>query len=201
MGNYGEHMFTDAVTKLQKAAGSSERYKAMYKHRGTSLGEDETAFIQRAESFYIASISANGEPYIQHRGGARGFVNVQEQTLVVPDYPGNKQFITMGNLQTNDKVSLFFMDYLNKGRLKIQGQAKLVDATDAPELVAHLPKDPVPERVLSVTAHAFDWNCPKYIPTLVAEDVLRKILAEEITKLRTENERLKSVLRENGIDA
>ncbi len=198
MENYADLMFRGRVAELQRAAGTYEKYQTAYGHRtGDTLGPDEVAFIRSRESFYIASLTEDGAPYIQHRGGAAGFVDVRDGTrLVCADYHGNRQFITMGNLASDGRVSLFFMDYLRHARLKLQGTATLVPADEAdPDVVAGFATDaPAPERVLEVQITAFDWNCPKYIPTLYSEAALREVIGPEIGKLRAENAALKAEL-------
>lgn len=198
MENYADLMFQGAVADLQRAEGTYDKYQKFYPHRTqTELSSDDIAFIEARESFYIASVNTDGWPYIQHRGGARGFVKVVgPNQLASADYHGNRQFITMGNLQTETRVSLFFMDYLNHARLKVQGRATLLPVSEAdPELVARLYVRAAPaERVLMIDVVALDWNCPKYIPTLYPEDALRQIVGPQIAKLQAENEALKTEL-------
>lgn len=198
MENYADLMFRGQVADLQRAEGTHEKYRTAYRHRTRdTLGEDEIAFIRSRESFYIASLTEDGWPYIQHRGGPQGFVSVKGGTrLICGDYRGNRQFITMGNLATDNRVSLFFMDYLRHARLKLQGRATLVPVADAdPEVVAGFSvAGPPPERVLEIEVVAFDWNCPKYIPTLYSEAALHEIVGPEIAKLREENARLEAEL-------
>ena len=198
MENYAELMFTEAVQDLQKAEGTKEKYEAFYPHRTQqALSDQDIAFIARANSFYMATVNSEGWPYMQHRGGARGFVRVVgPTTLACADYHGNRQFISMGNLQTDPRVSLFFMDYMNRARLKVQGRATLQPVADVdPDLVASLDQSAGPaERVLQIEIVAMDWNCPKYIPTLYPEDALRQILGRQIAELRAENAALKAEL-------
>ena len=198
MENYADLMFTDAVAKFQKLDGSYEKYQSAYKHRTkTELGPNELRFIAGQDSFYIASLTSDGWPYIQHRGGARGFVRIVGPTqLALADYKGNRQFITMGNLSSDARVSLFFMDYLNHARLKIQGRASLVPVEDAaPGLVGKLDLRAAPaERVMVIDVVALDWNCPKYIPTLYSEDALREVVDPKIAALAAENEALRNEL-------
>ena len=198
MENYAELMFTEAVQDLQEDAGSRARYAKFYPHRTQeTLSDDDIAFIKARDSFYMATVNSDGWPYIQHRGGARGFVHVASPTsLALADYPGNKQFISMGNLQTDDRVSLFFMDYMNHARLKVQGRASLVRAEEAdPALLAKLDQSAgAAERVLHVEVVAMDWNCPKYIPTLYSEDALSHVIGPQIAQLTAENKALKAEL-------
>ena len=115
MENYANLMFTKTVKELQSAEGTKEKFETFYPHRTQkTLSNNDIAFLKERDSFYIATVNADGWPYIQHRGGARGFVHVAgPTTLACADYTGNKQFISMGNLQTEPRVSLFFMDYMN----------------------------------------------------------------------------------------
>ncbi len=191
MENYARLMFTQAVQDLQEAEGTKLKYETFYPHRTQeTLSEDDIAFIKQRNSFYIASVNSDGWPYVQHRGGARGFVHVAGPSQIAcADYLGNKQFISMGNLQNDPRVSIFFMDYLNRRRLKIQGKATLVDATEVDDaLLAQLDQRAAPaERVLQIDIVAMDWNCPKYIPTQIPEDMIEQIFGPEIQKLRSEN--------------
>ncbi|MGI9380223.1 MAG: pyridoxamine 5'-phosphate oxidase family protein [Methyloligellaceae bacterium] len=198
MENYAELMFQGVVAELQKADGSFDKFQTAYPHRTQKeLSPDDIDFLRSRESFYIASISTGGWPYIQHRGGPAGFVHViGPARIACADYRGNRQFITMGNLQIETRVSLFFMDYLRRARLKIQGQATLEKIEDAdPDLVLKLNSEELPvERILVIDIVGLDWNCPKYIPTLYSEVALRQIIGPEIVKLKTENETLKKEL-------
>lgn len=192
---YLDLMFTDSVGQAQKQyygravtiAGAPER---------DSLGQAEAEFIADRDSFYLGSISETGWPYIQHRGGPRGFLRVvNETTLAFADYKGNRQLLTTGNVSANDRVALFLMDYQNRARLKILGHARVEDARAHSELVARL-ADPkmqsVVERLVFIDVVSFDWNCPKYItPRYSLEEVeelagsLRARIAELESELRT----------------
>lgn len=134
--------------------------------RNDRLGPSEAGFIAARDSFYMATVSETGWPYIQHRGGPQGFVRVlDERTLGFADFRGNRQYVSVGNLAVNDRVSLFFMDYPNRTRLKLLGRARIVEASDG-EALARLD---VPgyraaiERGFLITVEAFDWNCPQHI--------------------------------------
>lgn len=198
MENYADLMFTQAVQDLQEREGTRQKFETYYPHRTQeALSDDDIAFIKARDSFYMATVNSDGWPYIQHRGGARGFVHVAgPTTLACADYLGNKQFISMGNLQTDARVSLFFMDYMNHARLKVQGKATLIDAADAdPDLLSKLDQRAAPaERVLQIDVVAMDWNCPKYIPTLYPEAALQQIIGPEINALRQENAALRAEL-------
>lgn len=131
------------------------------------LTAEEIAFIQDRDSFYMATVTETGWPYIQHRGGPRGFLRVLDgQTLAFADFRGNRQLLSVGNLAVNDRVALFLMNYNHRERLKILGHAKVVDARDNPELVAKLAMPGYPakiERALVIGVVATDWNCPQHI--------------------------------------
>lgn len=157
------------------------------------LTHDEADFIAARDSFYLGSISETGWPYIQHRGGPRGFLRVvNETTLAFADYKGNRQLLTTGNVSMNDRVTLFLMDYQNRARLKILGHARVEDARAHPELVAQI-ADPAMqsavERLVFIDVVSFDWNCPKYItPRYSVEEVeeLAGSLQTRIAQLEAE---------------
>ncbi len=143
------------------------------------LGAQEEVFIQRRDSFYLASVNADGWPYIQHRGGPRGFLKLLDaHTLGFADLSGNRQLLTTGNVAGNDRVALFLMDYARRERLKLIGHAEVISAKENPALAAELAPDGVParlvERMFRIRVTGFDWNCPKYItPRFTAEEVER----------------------------
>lgn len=154
------------------------------------LTEDEQAFIATRDSFYLGTISESGWPYIQHRGGPPGFLKMLDaHTLAFADYGGNRQMLSTGNLATNDRVTLFLMDYPRRERLKILGHARVLDAREHTELAqrVHVPgfNQAKPERIFIVDVVSFDWNCPKFItPRYTAGEVeavvepLRRRIAE-----------------------
>lgn len=140
------------------------------------LGEDESAFIAARDSFYLATVSENGWPYVQHRGGAPGFLRVLNSALLAfADYKGNRQLLTTGNLAVNDRVTLFLMDYPNRTRLKIIGHARVEDAKERPEMIATLADTAATrlvERYIFIDVVSFDWNCQQYItPRYTLEEV------------------------------
>ena len=131
------------------------------------LGPGEIQFIESRDSFYMATVNEDGWPYIQHRGGPKGFAKVTgPDEITFADYRGNRQLISTGNLTGNDRVSLFLMDYPNRERLKILGRAETLDAREHPDIVKQV-ADPsllkITERVFRIRVLTFDWNCPKYI--------------------------------------
>lgn len=172
---YAELAFTETVRRLQEADGSRKSYSRMEDGADSNdvLTHRETAFIGVRDSFYMATVSETGWPYVQHRGGPAGFVKViDEKTLGFPDFSGNRQFVSMGNLQADDRVSLFFMDYPNRARLKMLGR---VQVTEDPGVRARFSLDDYAakiDRAFLIQVAAFDWNCPQHItPRFTLEDV------------------------------
>ena len=160
------------------------------------LTDDERRFIEARDSFYMATVSETGWPYVQHRGGAPGFLRVLSSTqLAFADYKGNRQVLSTGNLAANDRVALVLMDYPNRERLKILGHARVEDARQHPELVAQIAEPArhrAVERLFFIEVLSFDWNCPQYItPRYTAAEVeatvapLRARIAELEAQLRT----------------
>jgi predicted pyridoxine 5'-phosphate oxidase superfamily flavin-nucleotide-binding protein len=160
--------FTPAVKAIQTRKGSREAYADVEQRGGwrTEIDEQLGAFLAEANSFYLATASADGQPTIQHRGGPKGFVRVLDKsTLAFADYSGNRQFITQGNLSENPKAAIFLMDYAHRRRIKIWGEARVVD--DDPALLQSLmPKGykARPEQVILFRIAAWDTNCPQHIP-------------------------------------
>lgn len=157
------------------------------------LTPEEIEFIGRRDSFYLASVSSSGWPYMQHRGGKIGFLQVVSPTrLAFADYKGNRQLLTTGNVQTNDRVSLFLMDYPERTRLKILGHAKVEDAREHPELVSRFarPEDQrLVERIFLIEVVSFDWNCQQHIaPRYTAEEVATAVqpLRDRIAELEAQ---------------
>ena len=160
--------------------------------------ENEAAFIAARDSFYLASISESGWPYVQHRGGPVGFVKIlDDKTLGFADFRGNRQYLSLGNIAADNRVALILMDYPNKARLKILGRLTAHDLTQDPDLGERL-RDPgyrgAIERGLLLTLEAFDWNCPQHITPRFTQAEVEQALApmrREIERLRAENERLR----------
>lgn len=145
-----------------------------------ALTEDEIDFIRNRDSFYLATVNETGWPYVQHRGGAPGFLRVLSPSqLGFADYQGNRQLLSTGNLSVNDRVSLFLMDYPHRTRLKILGHARVLDVGEHPDLVEKLAEPaarPITERLVLIDVVGYDWNCPKYItPRYTAAEVERAV--------------------------
>jgi uncharacterized protein len=187
---YREILFGPTVQAAQRAQGVSAYADAPATSGPDRLTEAEAAFITARDSFYLATNGADGWPYLQHRGGTPGFVNVLDPgTLGFVEFRGNRQYISLGNLTANTKASLFFMDYANRARLKVLGQVSPAPVADWPELVAALPDDRLrarAERVMLIRVEAFDWNCPQYIePRFTSAEIAPAIhrLQARITEL------------------
>lgn len=166
--------------------------------RNHRLGAAEQEFIATRDGFYLASVSESGWPYVQFRGGPAGFLRViDDGTLGYADFRGNRQYITTGNVQSNDRVSLFLMDYAHQQRLKIFGRMRIVDAVDDPALEERLAVRGYAgriERLVLITVEAFDWNCPQHITPRFTEAELEAVLGpvrDEMALLRLENEQLR----------
>lgn len=166
---YAELAFTPTVRKTQDDLGSRKAYAGHDEgeEHHSRLSQQEADFIHARDSFYMATVGETGWPYIQHRGGPPGFVHVVDETTIgFPDFRGNRQYITVGNLKTEDRVSLFFMDYPHQARLKVLGKARIAPAEGEPALLARfseLQYRAKIERVMLITIHAFDWNCSQHI--------------------------------------
>src|SRR5215813_4648579 len=160
--------FTPAVKAIQTHKGSRDGYAAMEARGGfrTEIDENLAAFLANTNSFYMATATKDGQPYIQHRGGPKGFVKVLDKnTIAFTDYAGNQQYLTQGNLTENPKAHIFIMDYAHRRRVKIWGEARVVE--DDPALTQSLmPKGyrARPEQVIVFKISAWDTNCPQHIP-------------------------------------
>ena len=204
--SFPELAFTPLVKQQQELHNSRRQYARMEQALATSsnaLGPNEQAFISLRDSFYMASVSETGWPYVQHRGGPAGFVHVIDPTLIgFADLRGNKQYISLGNLQHDSRVALFFMDYPNQTRLKILGRVEVHenDAT-APALFESLrTAEPhaVIERAMLIHVEAFDWNCPQHITPRYTLEELEPALAplrERLAALEAENASLRALTR------
>jgi predicted pyridoxine 5'-phosphate oxidase superfamily flavin-nucleotide-binding protein len=166
---FAEIAFTDTVKSIQSNMGSRKMYTRMEEPSedyNNLLGPNEAAFISARDSLYMATVSETGWPYVQHRGGPQGFVKIlDEKTIAMPDFRGNRQYVSVGNLTKDDRVSLFFMDYANKTRLKLLGRVTLV-GLDKPDIIEKLQMPDYRghiERGFVITVEGFDWNCPQHI--------------------------------------
>ena len=190
--------FTPNVRALQAKDGSAANYDKFLAPEisgGDAFTAREAEFIAQRDGFYQATVSETGWPYVQFRGGPRGFLKLLDaQRLAYADFRGNRQFLSVGNLLGNNRIALFLMDYPNQRRLKILGRAEVIDRAQDPTLVASL-HDPAyraqPERAFVITLAGFDWNCPQHIPQRftpeqveAATQPLRERIAELEAQLR-----------------
>ena len=200
---FAELAFTPLVKEQQKQHGSRHLYERVERSNdlGDSLGPFERSFIEASDGFYMASVTETGWPYIQYRGGLKGFLHIlDDRTLGFADLRGNKQYISVGNLQHEDRVALFFMDYPHQTRLKLLGRAKVHEGTaEARKLIDQLrmldEKSPA-ERAILIHVEGFDWNCPQHITPRYTEEELVKALEpmrQRIEKLEEENKRLRTL--------
>lgn len=198
---FAELAFTEAAKRHQEKYGSRGAYARMeqWGEPGDRLGEFEQEWLKGRDGFYMATVIENGWPYVQYKGGEKGFLKVlDDKTLGFADLRGNKQYISVGNLETDDKVALFFMDYARQERLKILGRARVVeDGPEAQRLLAELrvagEKTPA-ERAVVIMVEAFDWNCPQHItPRWTAEELSEALdpMRRRIEELERENARLR----------
>ena len=190
--------FTSSVKAVQARLGSRQHYAQMEERDGWSdtITPDLTAFLRERDSFYFATASAEGRPYIQHRGGPKGFLKVLDaHTLAFTDFKGNRQYISIGNLVENDQAFLFFMDYATQTRIKIWGTAEVIE--NDPELLTRLTDSSYkgrPERVIRFRVEAWDANCRQHIPRKYSQEDLEEIvqpLRDRLATLEAENAMLK----------
>jgi predicted pyridoxine 5'-phosphate oxidase superfamily flavin-nucleotide-binding protein len=178
--------FTPAVKAIQSDNGSRTAYANVEQGRGwqTSVTPELTAFLAGLDMFYLGTANAEGQPYIQYRGGAPGFLKVvDDKTLGFADFGGNRQYITLGNLSENPKAFIFLMDYVNSRRIKLWGTARVVD--NDPDLLEQLQDEVYPgrvERAILFSIEAWDVNCPQHIhkrfPQAVVAPIIEKLQAQ-----------------------
>lgn len=178
---FADIAFSNSVKAVQSEMGSRNSYASMEgpEDFNDQLGLVESEFIAQRDSFYMASIGESGWPYVQHRGGPPGFMKIlDEHTIGFADYSGNRQYVSVGNFRTDNRVSLFFMDYANRRRLKIFGRLRIV-SLDEQETLAKLEDGHYRaqiERGMIITIEAFDWNCPQFITPRFSESEVNEIV-------------------------
>jgi uncharacterized protein len=198
---FAEIAFTPEVLAEQARQGSAASYARFLdpgEGAGAALGPAEAAFVAARDGFYQATVSETGWPYVQFRGGPRGFLKVlDDRTLAYADLRGNRQYLSVGNLKADGRIALILVDYPNRRRLKVWGHARIVEAADDPELIARLHDAGYkarPERAVVITVAALDWNCPQHIPERYTLEELEPALSQlrnELNRLRAENAALK----------
>jgi hypothetical protein len=191
--------FTETVKAIQTRKGSRQAYARMEQRGGweTQIGDELAAFIGEQTSFFLATANADGQPYIQHRGGPKGFLRVLDgSTLAFADFRGNRQYISLGNLEENPKVHLFLIDYVHRRRVKIWGEATVVE--DEPALLAKLTPDDYDakaERAFVIRVVAWDENCPQHIPQRLEAADVEAALAERDRRIAELEARLQGNAR------
>jgi predicted pyridoxine 5'-phosphate oxidase superfamily flavin-nucleotide-binding protein len=195
---------TPGVIAAEERNGSAKFFENFKGHRDFNcLGENEREFLAARDSFYMATISESGWPYVQHRGGPKGFLKVlDEKTMGFADFRGNLQYISLGNIATRDETSLFFMDYPNRTRLKMFVHTEERSLATDPALSAALTlpgyKAKV-ERALIFHLEAFDWNCPQHITPRYTKEELQSVfdsMESQLRQLQAENKQLRSQLKQ-----
>ena len=182
--HFMEFAFNDSVRKVQEQYGTRAPYQKMESKSEfrNKLTWQEKAYIKNRDSFYMSSVNEDGWPYMQFRGGPKGFLKViDENTIGFADFRGNGQYISTGNLNVNKKTVLFLMDYANQQRLKIWAEAEVFHAADHPELLQNFAMpdyEATVERIFIFKVHAFDWNCPQHITPRYTKEEIQKGLAE-----------------------
>lgn len=201
--NFASVAFTDAVKALQEKNGSRMAYARMESDMYVNgLTENEIDFISQRDSFYMASTGDSGFPYIQHRGGPKGFVKVLDVNRIgFIDFRGNRQYISVGNITSNNKVALIMVDYPSRTRLKILAKAAVMELKDNAALFALLNVNEYtfkPERMIVLDVEAYDWNCPQHItPRYTIEDIEAAftVQRQHIATLQEEINKLKQQLK------
>lgn len=198
---FSELTFTPAVRAHQERMGSARSYAKFLDsgpQKGHLIGEAEKAFIQARDSFYQSTVSETGWPYVQFRGGPVGFLKVLgPQTLGYADFSGNKQYISRGNLDGNDRIALILMDYANQRRLKILGRVEFTEGEAAAASLYPDNAEAPAERAVIIKVEALDWNCPRHITPRFTEAELRphlNSLGQQLAQLQAENEKLRQQL-------
>lgn len=194
-GTPSDIAFTPSVKAAQERLGSRARFQRMEDKGGwpDRITPDLAHYLVERDSVFLATATADGQPYVQHRGGPPGFLKVlDDKTIGIADFKGNRQYVTLGNLAENDKAYLFVPDYANRRRIKIWGHARMVE--DDPELLARL-ADPdyaegIPERAILFTVAAWDANCPQHITPRFTEAEVNRAVAPLLARIRELETRL-----------
>jgi len=186
--------FTPVVKAIQARKGSREAYAHVEKNGGwrTEIDDKLAGFLANANSFYMATATKDGQPYIQHRGGPKGFIKILDKnTIAFADYAGNQQYLTQGNLSENPKAHIFIMDYAHRRRVKIWGEARVIE-DDAALTAALMPKGyrARPEQVIVFKIAAWDTNCPQHIPQKFDATDVAAAMGEASAKIEEKEKRI-----------
>jgi len=193
---------TPSVRAVQESMGTDGMWgKRDAAHAPDHFGEREAAFIAARDSFFMATVSETGWPYLQHRGGPQGFLKIlDDRTLAFADFRGNRQYVSVGNLSVDDRACLFMVDYARRARLKIFARVELVPLDEEPAL-AELVVDPAyrakVERIMKLKLEGFDWNCPQHIRPRFTEDEITEAIRPQhrrLAELEAENAELRAQL-------
>jgi predicted pyridoxine 5'-phosphate oxidase superfamily flavin-nucleotide-binding protein len=205
--SFGSLVFTPAVKALQERYGSRRQYARLEQlgEMKGGLGPDEKEYLAERDTFYMASLGESGWPYVQHRGGPKGFLKViDDNTLAFADFRGNKQYISTGNLLTDNRIALIVVDYPRQLRLKLLGRVEVFEGEKAKDWlpkVRDLQYKAVTERVYVIRIEAFDWNCQQHIIPRYTEEEIRDVLEpieRQMQELQKENEELRKKLATPG---
>ncbi len=198
---FSELTFTPTVRAHQERMGSAKSYAKFIEggpQQGHEIGEAEKAFIEARDGFYQSTVSETGWPYVQYRGGPVGFLKVLDpRTIGYADFSGNKQYISRGNLDGNDRIAMILMDYANRRRLKILGRVKFNEGKEAAACLYPQGAEAEAERAVVIHVEGLDWNCPRHITPRFTEAELRphlNNLGQQLAQLQAENEDLKQRL-------
>lgn len=203
--SFGSLVFTPVVKRLQERYGSRQQYERMKHARASrdNFTEFEIDFLRERDSFYWATVGSTGWPYVQHRGGPKGFIKViDSQTLAFADFRGNKQFVSTGNLLTDNRVAIIFVDYPQQARLKILGRVEILEGEKAAPLMEQVRMTgykAIVERIFIIHMEAYDWNCPQHIrPRYTAEEIRDAVrdIEERLRSVEKENAELRQEIRE-----
>ena len=181
--SFADIAYTASVRKVQQRNGSHEsrHYPGVSGESYEGLSVREAGFISERDSFYLSTVSESGWPYVQHRGGPAGFLRVLDShTLAYADFSGNRQYVSVGNLEVNNRVALIMTDYANRQRLKIFGRIRMIENHDNPDLLVQLAMPGYRakvERAMIIDVQASDWNCPQHIVRRFSEDQVQAMLA------------------------
>jgi hypothetical protein len=186
--NFTKFAFTKSVKEAQEQYGSRKSYARMEESGDRYiLTEQEISFIAARDSFYMATVGENGWPYVQFRGGPKGFLKIlDDTTLGIADFRGNRQYISVGNINSSRKASLFLIDYPSKRRLKIWAEAEVLETNEYPELLVKLSLpdyEEVIERLIVFKVQAYDWNCPQYITPRFTEEEIKQWIDTQDPKM------------------
>ena len=205
--SFGSLVFTPLVKKLQERYGSRRQYERMENSGGSQdrFTPFESEFLAQRDSFYWATTGATGWPYVQHRGGPKGFLKViDDHTLAFGDFRGNKQYISTGNLLTDNRVALIVVDYPRQLRLKLLGRAEIFEGEQAKDWLSKVRDSEyraVTERVYVIRIEAFDWNCQQHIIPRYTEEEIRDVLEpveKQMRDLQQANEEFRKRLAKSG---